>query len=151
MWPWSLLVSPTAFIWATSQYSQQFVHVSKTASKVSWRRRPEVYLEIISNLGRSWTTRWVDTEVKLLEEHFAKALKRKRLLWCNPGLWSLKEEERKHWQNNYKRRYHIGQGSVFRRLFVKDDLSKPALAFTWWAPHGPKLDDKKEEDCWQPF
>ena len=29
---------------------------------------------------------------------------------------------------------------------VKDDLSKHALAFTWWAPHGPKLDDKKGEE-----
>ena len=35
----------------------------------------------------------VDKEAKLLEEDFAKALKRQRLLPCNPGLWSLKEEE----------------------------------------------------------
>ena len=57
----------------------------------------------------------------------------------------------KCWQTNYKRRFHTRQASVFHRLLVKDDLSKHALAFTWWAPHGPKLDDKKEEDCWQPF
>ena len=53
---------------------------------------------------------------------------------------------RKCWQNNYKRRYHTGQASVFHQLFVKDDLSKPALAFTWWAPHGPKMNDEKEDD-----
>ena len=35
----------------------------------------------------------VDKEAKLLKEDFAKALKRQRLLPCNPGLWSLKEEE----------------------------------------------------------
>ena len=35
----------------------------------------------------------VDKEVKMLEENFAKALKWQRLLWCNPGPWSLKEEE----------------------------------------------------------
>ena len=49
-------------------------------------------------------------------------------------------------KNNYKRRYHNGQASVFHQLFVKDDLSKPALAFTWWAPHGPKMNDEKEDD-----
>ena len=92
-------------------------------------------LETISNWRRRWTRR--------LEEDFAKALKRQRLLWCNPGLWSLKMVSPK---NNYKRRYHTGQASVFHRLFVKDDLSKHALAFTWWAPHGPKLDDKKGEE-----
>ena len=35
----------------------------------------------------------MDKEAKLLKEDFAKALKRQRLLPCNPGLWSLKEEE----------------------------------------------------------
>ena len=35
----------------------------------------------------------VDKEVKMLEENFTKALKWQRLLWCNPGPWSLKEEE----------------------------------------------------------
>ena len=53
---------------------------------------------------------------------------------------------RKCWQNNYKRRLLTSQASVFHRLLVKDDLSKHALAFTWWAPHGPKLDDKKGEE-----
>ena len=52
----------------------------------------------------------------------------------------------KCWQTNYKRRFHTRQASVFHRLLVKDDLSKHALAFTWWAPHGPKLDDKKGEE-----
>ena len=171
-------------------------------------------LETISNWRRRWTRR--------LEEDFAKALKRQRLLWCNPSLWSLKlvsphpphtkywmekgflkpnvqavENISKHfrisiqmlsnasdffdvtlvwsdykdgganeiktsrkrgssqvifmlvrkcWQNNYKRRLLTSQASVFHRLLVKDDLSKHALAFTWWAPHGPKLDDKKGEE-----
>ena len=36
------------------------------------------------------------------------------------------EEEVNDDYNNYKRRYYIGKCSVFRRLFVKDDLSKPA-------------------------
>ena len=55
---------------------------------------------------------------------------------------------RKYWQNRYKRKLHTSQGSVFHWLFVKDDLSTNALAFTWWAPQEPKLevDDKKGEE-----
>ena len=34
---------------------------------------------------------------------------------------------RKYWQNNYKRRFHTRQASVFHELFVKDDLSRPLL------------------------
>ena len=48
------------------------------------------FLETISNWRRNEE---VDKEAKLLKEDFAKALKRQRLLPCNPGLWSLKEEE----------------------------------------------------------
>ena len=49
---------------------------------------------------------------------------------------------RKCWQNNYKRRYHTGQASVFHELFVKDDLSQPLLLHRLGELH-------KKVSCWR--
>ena len=52
---------------------------------------------------------------------------------------------RKYWQNNYKRRYHTGQASVFHELFVKDDLSQPLLLHRLGELHkGPRWMTRSE-------